>query len=110
MEPVDPPSKGNHYILVFINYVKKWAKVKALPIAREDKVADFLYKHIIQRFDALREIVSNQGPQFMSVMIEAFIHRYRMTHKKSKPYHPQVNGQVEVTNRELENILIKLFH
>lgn len=30
-----------------------------------------------------------------------------MTHKKPAPYHPQANRQVEVTNKELENILAK---
>lgn len=32
---------------------------------------------------------------------------YRMTHWKSYPYHPQANGQVEVSNKELENIITK---
>ena len=27
---------------------------------------------------------------------------------KSSPYHPQANGQEEVTNQKLENILIKI--
>lgn len=44
---VDPPSKGHHYILLCIDYVIKWAKMKALPATREDKVDDFLYKHIL---------------------------------------------------------------
>lgn len=72
MGPVDPPSKGRHYILVCIDYATKWAKVKALPVAREDKVADFPYKQILHRFGSLREIISNQGPQFVSVMMESF--------------------------------------
>ena len=33
---------------------------------------------------------------------------YKIWHGKSSPYHPQANGQVEVTNRELENILTKI--
>lgn len=60
--PIDSPSKGYHYILVSIDYVTKWAEVKALPVAREEKVADFLYKQILQKFGAPQEIVSDQGP------------------------------------------------
>lgn len=105
--PIYSTSRGYHYILVCIDYVTKWAEVKALLVAREEKVADFLYKHILQRFGAPREIVSDQGPQFMSAMMRDFMHIYKMTHRKYSPYHPQANGQVEVTNRELENIIRK---
>lgn len=32
---------------------------------------------------------------------------YNIKHGKSSPYHPQANGQVEVTNMELQSILTK---
>lgn len=32
----------------------------------------------------------------------------RLDTKKSTPYHPQENGQVEATNREIENIPTKI--
>ena len=33
--------------------------------------------------------------------------KYRVKHKVTTPYHPQANGQVESTNKVLENILTK---
>jgi len=33
--------------------------------------------------------------------------KYGVTHKVATPYHPQTNGQAEVTNREIKNILQK---
>ena len=33
-----------------------------------------------------------------------------MKHKKSTPYHPQENGQVESTNKVIEGILTKTVH
>ena len=35
---------------------------------------------------------------------------YNIRHHKSSPYHPQENGQEEVTNREIEAILTKIVH
>jgi len=53
------------------------------------------------------EIATNQRPQFTSNLIEHIMQMNKIHHKKSAPYHPQANGQVEVTNRELENIIIE---
>ena len=33
---------------------------------------------------------------------------YSIRHRKSSPYHPQANGQAEVTNREIAAILTKI--
>ena len=33
--------------------------------------------------------------------------RYKIKHRKSTPYHPQANGQVESTNKTLETIMTK---
>ncbi|XP_057819044.2 uncharacterized protein LOC131032133 [Cryptomeria japonica] len=48
-----------------------------------------------------------QGPQFTLELIVALVKEYEIRPWKSTPYHPQANGQVEVTNKELENILTK---
>ena len=36
--------------------------------------------------------------------------RYKIRHRKSTPYHPQANGQVESTNKVIEGILTKTVH
>ena len=33
---------------------------------------------------------------------------YKIKHRKSTPYHPQANGQVESTNKTLETIMTKI--
>ena len=34
--------------------------------------------------------------------------KYGVIHKVSTPYHPQTNGQTELANREIKNILEKI--
>lgn len=57
-----------------------------------------------------REIVTNQGTQFTSNLVKAIIEQYKIKHRKSSPYHPQANGQVESTNKVIEAILTKTIH
>ncbi len=67
-----------------------------------------MYSEIFTRFGVPHEITTDQGPQFTSNLIAALIKEYEIHHQKSLPYHPQVNGQLEVTNWKLENILTKI--
>ena len=53
------------------------------------------------------ELTSNQGAQFTSNLITTLMKEYTIRDGKSPPYHPHANGQVEVTNMELESILTK---
>lgn len=83
------------------------AEAKSMKHPRDKNVAKFLYEFIFTRFGVPRELQSDQGPQFTSNLIATLMQEYQIRHGKSSPYHPQENGQVEVTNRELENILTK---
>jgi len=40
--PINPPSKQKQYIIVCTDYLMKWAETKAIKVATEEKVAEFL--------------------------------------------------------------------
>jgi hypothetical protein len=54
-----------------------------------------------------KEILTNQGAQFTSKLIENIMQQHRIHHRKSTHYHPRANGKEKVTNIELESILTK---
>jgi hypothetical protein len=54
-----------------------------------------------------RVLISDGGSHFCNRTIEALLKKYGVTHKVSTPYHPQTNGQAEVSNREIKGILEK---
>ncbi|KAM1862912.1 hypothetical protein ACFX14_003310 [Malus domestica] len=58
-------------------------------------------------FGMPRVIISDGGSHFCNRTIEALLRKYSVTHKVSTPYHPQTNGQAEVSNREIKQILEK---
>ncbi|KAL1544413.1 protein NYNRIN-like [Salvia divinorum] len=102
-----PSSYGNLYILVAVDYVLKWIEAKATSTCDAKEVARFFKSNIFARFGVPRAIISDQGTHFFNRMIEALMKKYGVHHRLSSPYHPQANGQAEVSNREIKNILEK---
>ncbi|KAH9680288.1 hypothetical protein KPL71_026499 [Citrus sinensis] len=81
-----PPSFGNLYIIVAVDYVSKWVEAAALP-TNDAKTRLFFRKMI-----------------FPAMM------KYGVRHKITTVYHPQSNGQAEVSNREIKKILEKMMN
>eukprot|EP00253_Pinus_taeda_P008492 PITA_08492 len=105
--PINPSSNGKRYILVCTDYVTKWVVAKAVSRATEDTVVTFLFEEIFVRYGVPRQIVTDQGVQFTSKLVRDLTEKYKIKHRKSTTYHPQANGQVESTNKVLENIMTK---
>ncbi|GKB81256.1 reverse transcriptase domain-containing protein [Tanacetum coccineum] len=99
-----PSSRGNKYILVAVDYLSKWVEAKALPTNDARVVVKFL-KSLFSRFGAPRAIISDRGTHFCNDKFAKVMSKYGVTHRLSTPYHPQMSGQVEVTNRGLKRIL-----
>ncbi|RVW79508.1 Retrovirus-related Pol polyprotein from transposon 17.6 [Vitis vinifera] len=53
-------------------------------------------------------IISDGGAHFCNKPFEALLSKYGVKHKVATPYHPQTSGQVELANREIKNILMKV--
>ena len=90
------------------NYLIKWAETKAVKVATEEKVVEFLMENVFYKFGYPKELVTDQGAQFTSHLIENLLRQHKIKHRKSTSYHPQANGQVKVKNRALESILTKV--
>ena len=54
-----------------------------------------------------RILISDGGANFCNAQLQKVLSQYHVTHKVTSPYHPQSNGQAEVSNRELKKILEK---
>ncbi|KAM1818349.1 hypothetical protein PS2_000136 [Malus domestica] len=102
-----PSSFGFSYILLAVDYVSKWVEAKATRTNDSKVVADFVKTNIFSRFGMPRVLISDGGSHFCNCTIEALLKKYHVTHKVSTPYHPQTNGQAEVSNREIKQILEK---
>ncbi|XP_065851243.1 uncharacterized protein [Euphorbia lathyris] len=101
-----PPSNGKTYILVAVDYVSKWVEAIATPTNDSKVVVNFL-DDIFCRFGCPRFVVSDGGTHFINGNFDMLMKKYGVRHRMSTPYHPQSNGQAEISNRELKWILEK---
>nr|XP_009626961.1 uncharacterized protein K02A2.6-like [Nicotiana tomentosiformis] len=100
-------SYGMTYFLVVVDYVSKWFEAIALPNNEAKSVTAFLKKNIFTWFGTPRSILSDGGSHFFNKAFTRLLKKYGVKHKVATPYHPQSNGQVEVFNMEIKNILAK---
>ena len=71
-------------------------------------VLKFLKENIFSRFGVPKAIISDGGTHFCNKPFETLLAKYGVKHKVATPYHPQTSGQVELANREIKNILMKV--
>ena len=69
--------------MVCTDYVTKWVEAKALPFANEKTVVNFLFEDIFTHFGVPREIVTDQGSQFTSNLVEGLVEEYKIKDRKS---------------------------
>ena len=103
-----PSSFGNLYILLVMDYVSKWVEAIACPRNDVSIMVGFIQRHILSRFEAPRTIISDEGSHFENKVFAKLMNRYGIKHMMGLTYHPQSNGQAEISNREIEKIMEKI--
>ncbi|KAK4389424.1 hypothetical protein Sango_2279400 [Sesamum angolense] len=99
--PFPLATRQRKFLLVVIDYFKKWVEAESLAHITEGEVMKFIWKNIICHFELPREIISDDGQQFQERMIIDWYTRLHIKQRFTSVSHPQANGQVEVTNRIL---------
>jgi hypothetical protein len=103
-----PSSFGNLYILLIVDYVSKWIEAKATRTNDAKVVLDFVRTHIFDWFGIPKAIINDRDTYFYNRSMKALLRKYHVTHWTSTAYHPQMNGQAEISNREIKSILEKI--
>ena len=91
-----------------VDYVSKW--VEAIPYKTNDHrvVLKFLKENISSRFGVPKSIISYGGSHFCNKPFENLMAKYGVKHKVATPYHRKTSGQVELVDREIKTILMKV--
>jgi hypothetical protein len=95
-------SHGFEHILVMVDYVSKW--VEAMPCRKasmEESIA-MIKSMIFPHFGTPRILISDGGTHFTGKNFKKCLSKLGIEHRVSTAYHPQTNGQVEMSNRQLQ--------
>ncbi len=106
-----PPSNGNTCILVIVDRFSKSCRLlplKGLPYSHGNGWESI--QPGIPIFWIPEDIVSDQGPQFISRVWKAFFSLLGVTVSLSSGYHPQSNGQTERKIQEIGRFLRTFCH
>ena len=69
------------------------------------KVAKIFFDGVVKLHGLPKSIVSDRDIKFTSYFLKTFRHMLGTKFKFSTTFHPQANGQIEVVNRSLKNLL-----
>lgn len=106
--PLPITKNGNKYIIVAMDYFSKWPEAKAIPNAKADTVAEFIYKEIICRHGVPDEILSDRGTSFINQVVDGLCDKFQTKHRLTSSYRPQTNGMIERFNRTIGECIAKL--
>jgi transposase InsO family protein len=107
MGPLPMTRRKHRFIVVATNYLTKFAEVRALKSLVKQEVARFLYEQIFTRFGTPFEIVYDNGPQFLSEVMENLLAHLTIKHRFTIICKPITNGLVERTNMTLCSMMAK---
>ena len=105
--PLPTTSRGNSYIVVFVDLFTKWAE--AFPIAHADAstVATLLVNNVALRFGPPSRLLSDQGSTYTGTLARKVAELLKIKQIFTSAYHPQTNGQAERFNKTIKQMLLK---
>ncbi|XP_059289075.1 uncharacterized protein LOC132042569 [Lycium ferocissimum] len=98
-------SNKHHFILVAIDYFTKWVEAASYSSVTKKAVTDFVRNNIICQFGIPESIITDNGANLNSHLMKDMCAQFRITHRNSTAYRPQMNGVVEAANKNITKIL-----
>ena len=106
--PLSPASNRNHrWVLTLVDYATRYPEAVALVKIDTETVAEALLG-IFARVGFPQEILSDNGTQFVSHVMQEVARLISVKQLFSSPYHPMANGLCERFNGTLKKMLLRL--
>lgn len=99
--PLPETPSGEKWIFIVQDCATKWVELFALKEATAMECATTLVEEVALRFGLPRQVISDNGPQFISAVMQQLCFILNIDHNLTPVYHPQSNP-VERKNRDLK--------
>ncbi len=102
--PLPRTSRGNAFILVFVDYFSKWVEIVAVREATAQVASSKMLSEVFSRHGAPAYLISDRGSPFVSDLFERVLTLLGTEHRLTTAYHPQTNA-TERVNRTLKTAI-----
>ncbi|PKI71945.1 hypothetical protein CRG98_007628 [Punica granatum] len=107
--PINPKASNGHlFILIAIDYFTKWIEAITLTSVTANAVVRFLKRDIIVRYGVPTTLITDNAKNLNNKLIDELCAWFRIQHRNSSPYRPQMNGAVEAANKNIKKIIEKM--
>lgn len=102
--PLPPTKDGETWILIVEDVASRWVELFALTSATAENCALTLINEVFLRYGVPRRVISDNGTQFVSAVMQQVTYTLNIKHQYTPLYHPESNP-VERRNRDLKTQL-----
>ena len=103
--PCQRTKNNNEYILTMQDQLSKFCLAVPLKDTLATTIADTLVKRFICIFGSPRVLLSDQGKNFLSSLMNRVAKRFKIKKIRTTSYHPQSNGSLERSHSSLSEFL-----
>ena len=97
-----PESQGHSYLLTATDRFTRWLEAIPIPNMETSTVARAYLQNWVARFGIPRQMTSDRGRQFISELWSAMSNLLGTELHHTTAYHPQANGLIERSHRDLK--------
>lgn len=105
MGPYPRSSKGNVYLLVFVDLFTRWVELSPIRKATSSVIISELKSRILYRYGAPQKLISDNAKNFVSSLVNVVANEFGITRETTPLYHSQANP-TERANRNIKQLIV----
>jgi transposase InsO family protein len=105
VRPLPASEEGYLYIMTMVDRTTRWLEAVPLRSMSASSCVEAFLSSWVARFGVPETLTSDRGTQFASASWTSFCSRLGTRHVMTTAYHPQANGLVERSHRQLKDAL-----